>query len=185
MTAAQSRRTGAFALLGGVLGLLAVLAGGAPAQAHSQLVSTEPARGATVTAPIESLRMTFNEPVLARFSAIVVTGPGGAIYSTAHLTRVDDVVTQALQPTRSGAYTVKWRVVSADGHPVGGTWQFHVALSPGAGPPQPSPVAARQRPAGDQQAGRTHTLVWLVWLVAAAAVATVGAAIWRRSRQPR
>jgi hypothetical protein len=43
---------------------------------------------------------------------------------------VDDVVHQPVYPLRSGSYTVEWRVVSADTHPVQGRFEFTVALPP-------------------------------------------------------
>src|SRR3981081_3117181 len=54
-----------------------VLSVPAPAFAHSQLLSTKPAGGASLTDSASSVSLTFNEPVKQRFSTIVVNGPGG------------------------------------------------------------------------------------------------------------
>ncbi|MDQ1653214.1 MAG: copper resistance protein [Cryptosporangiaceae bacterium] len=163
-----------------VLGAIGIAVVGAadPASAHSQLLGTEPARGATATQPLRSLRMTFNEPILARFSRILVTGPGGATYSTGHLTRVDNVVTQALLPTRTGNYTVAWRIVSADGHPVSGSYPFRVDLHGAAEPPVP-PTQAAPGPPVAQDTGAHWQLPAVLGVMAVFAVAS---AVVRRRR---
>ena len=65
---------------------------------------------------------------------------------------VDNTVTQALQPgSPAGRYVVEWRVTSADGHPISGTFSF-TAAAPGTGEPVPVPEpampAAPAAPAG-------------------------------------
>jgi methionine-rich copper-binding protein CopC len=153
------------------------------AWAHSQLLATTPAASAIVTAPAGEVTLTFNEPVHQRFSLVVVTGPGAVSYSNGHVQVVDDVVHQPVYPLRSGSYTVQWRVVSADGHPVEGRFGFTVALppqlEPSAGPPSPSP--SRLAASTGQQSGR-----WWPWLlglgvVVIGAIAMVGIARRRRS----
>ncbi|NJC86785.1 copper resistance CopC family protein [Planosporangium mesophilum] len=137
----------------------------APAWAHSQLLATTPPDRATVTAPISEVTLTFNEPVQQRFSVVVVNGPGGVLYSHGPVRVVDTTVHQPVSPLRSGSYTVRWRVVSADSHPVEGTFGFTVALpaqgessagssAPGPGPSRPAAAGAGQRPPGQQPSGQ-------------------------------
>lgn len=87
--------------------------------------------------------LTFDQPAVAMGTRVVVTGPSGPVQTgTARL--VDDTVTQAVAGgAPAGAYTVAWRVTSADGHPVSGTFTF-TSTSAGAGSP---PVAAAPAPA--------------------------------------
>ena len=112
-------------LLGAALGVLVV--GAAPASAHAVLESTTPASGSTVPAPPPGITLTFDEAVRTP-AYIVVTGPGGV--------RVDDgkarvrgpIVTTGLRKTAStGRYTVAFRVVSDDGHPVEDQFSYTVA----------------------------------------------------------
>ena len=151
-----------------------------PAWAHSRLQHTDPADGATVTAQRAEVTLTFNERVHGNFTTVVVTGPGGISYSDGHVQVIDDDVHQTVYPLRSGAYTVAWRAISADGHPVEGQFHFTVALPPGheptAGPPTPAqPVAASARTGGGDG--------WL-WggLAAAVLVAAGGWWWWARRR---
>jgi copper resistance protein C len=150
----------------------------APAWAHSRLQRTNPADGATVTAPLGEVVLTFNERVHGDFTTVVVTGPGGVSYSKGHVQVIDDDVHQAVYPLHSGAYTVAWRAISADGHPVEGQFRFTVTLSarqePTVNPPaSPSWVAAASIGGGDG---------WL-WGGLAAAVLAVGAVVWFVSRR--
>jgi len=117
-----------------VAAITVTLAPALPAWAHSRLLQTAPAGSATVTAPVSEVTLTFNEHVHQQFSIVVVSGPGGVSYSDGHVQVVDDVVHQKVYPLRSGSYTVEWRVVSADTHPVQGTFGFTVTLPPGLEP---------------------------------------------------
>jgi methionine-rich copper-binding protein CopC len=153
--------------------LATVLAMPPAAWAHSHLRATTPAASATVTAPIGEVTLTFDEPVHQRFSIVVVDGPGGLSYSDGPVRVVDTTVHQPVHPLRSGSYTVQWRVVSADSHPVEGRFGFTVALpahlEPSAGPPLPSP--SRLAPGTDDRSGW-----WWPWLLGLG-VLTVGSAV--------
>lgn len=107
----------------------------APAQAHDSLVSSSPASGATVRTPPRAVTLTFDEPVLdyADTTVLIVTGPGGERrhFETA-CARVDGrSVTAPVALGGSGRYTVTWRVVSADGHPVADSFAFTLDRPPG------------------------------------------------------
>jgi copper resistance protein C len=150
--------------------VVAMLALATPAWAHSRLEHTSPTDGATVPRPMSSITLTFNERVHGDFTTVVVNGPGGVSYSRGHVRVVDDNVFQDVYPLRSGAYTVSWRAISADGHPVDGQFRFTVALpageEPASGPP--TAVAAVRTSSG--------TDLW-VWIVVAAAVVAMAAVL--------
>jgi copper transport protein len=93
--------------------------------AHAVLITSEPQDGATLPASPKDIRLTFGEPV----SPLVlrVLEPDGQIV------RLNDYRVAANTlfvnlPPQPGAGTVilSWRVVSQDGHPVGGTLSFSV-----------------------------------------------------------
>lgn len=126
---------------GGVLLLtaLAVLLGAAPAQAHDYLVSSSPAAGSTVTTAPDRVTLTFNEAVLDTGNGsdvLTVTGPNGKHFETACPVVRNDDVSAAVRLGPPGTYTVGWRLVSGDGHPVADTITFRYAPAAGA------PVAA-------------------------------------------
>ncbi|GAB3581947.1 hypothetical protein GCM10027579_10860 [Calidifontibacter terrae] len=107
----------------------------ATAQAHEQLLSSVPAAGAQVSAPSE-VTLTFSGPMIATGTAVRVIGPDGANASQGDAKVAAAAVTQPLRtPLVGGSYTVTWRAVSGDGHPVSGTFTFSVAANATAAPP--------------------------------------------------
>ncbi len=129
-TAAPTRRPAArllplaLAALGALL--LAVLTA-LPAAAHSTLLSATPEDGAELEQAPEAVVLTFNEDITDLGTDIVVTGPDGAD-ATDGETQIDGAeVTRALaSDLPAGEYTVTWRAVSADGHPIDGESTFTV-----------------------------------------------------------
>jgi methionine-rich copper-binding protein CopC len=127
----------------------AVLVGASAAQAHNTLVSTDPAQGAVVAAAPARVTLTFNEPARSLGTEVVVTAPDGTTVSTGEAVldgvTVSQDVTGALP---AGAYTVTWRVTSADGHPLEGVLSFTATgattvggAPPAAVTPTPAPTA--------------------------------------------
>jgi copper transport protein len=121
-------------LLAGGFGLLAVLlaclAQPSPAWAHASLVGSEPSDGTTLTDPPAALKLMFNEPV----SPLVVRliGPTGEAVMPA-VRAENSTLTIVPPPLRRGTHVLSWRVISADGHPVGGAVMFSMG-APSAGP---------------------------------------------------
>jgi hypothetical protein len=116
-------------LIIGALG--AVLLQAAPATAHSELLETSPASGAVLDAVPRDIQLTFGEEVQSQGSGIVVKGPSGQRYDDATTFTVDrNVASVELQPDDAsyvdGQYTVSYRVVSADGHIVSGSYGFRL-----------------------------------------------------------
>jgi copper resistance protein C len=69
--------------------------------------------------------LVFDENVQTSFVEIVVTAPDGAEISTGDAAVTGNrVVATVGRPTSAGDYTVAWRVVSDDGHPVDGQFTY-------------------------------------------------------------
>ncbi|MFF8096467.1 copper resistance protein CopC [Streptomyces sp. NPDC016675] len=117
------------ALLGAVLVLL-VLAGAGPASAHAALRSTDPGDGTVLPRAPRHVTLTFTESVGLRDDSFRVLDPGGHRVRTARAERADgraDTARVSLSgQLGEGTYTVAWRVVSADSHPVSGAFTFSV-----------------------------------------------------------
>lgn len=117
-----------------LIALLIALAPASEACAHASLVKAAPADGAVMPLPPATLTLTFNEPV----SPLVVRliGPDGAPLAPIAVTAHDTTVTVSAPPgLRRGTHVLSWRVISADGHPVGGSLMFSIgARSPAAQP---------------------------------------------------
>lgn len=106
--------------------ILALVATATGAWAHSKAEKTTPANEATV-ASVEAIEMRFDDPM--RVTAVTLTGPDGNV-SIERETGMDAVTEFRALPTADlpdGAYTVDWRGLSSDGHPMQGTFGFTVA----------------------------------------------------------
>jgi len=190
---------------------LVVIAGlVAPAAfAHAQLLRSDPQDGARLPTTDEVV-LTFNEDINPEFVQVLVTGPDGPLTLDAAV--VDGpLVTQPVTPSASGAHTVSYRVVSADGHPVSGRVGFVLtdvaapaaaaptAEAPTTPPPAAEPPTTPEQPtvmSGDGTSGgaaetpveeSATMLSPLAWFGAAAVLAwLVGAGAWavRRRRHP-
>jgi hypothetical protein len=115
-----------------VVGVLSVCAAGlwpAPGSAHAYLVRSSPAARAVVARAPERVQLWFNERLEPAYSRVSVWSQHGQ--------RVDagDVQVTPVEPTRlsvgvpplaAGGYTVKYRVLSVDGHVVEAEFVFTV-----------------------------------------------------------
>jgi copper transport protein len=115
------------------LAAIFVIAAAAPAWAHAILQSADPPQdGVTAQAPTQ-LTLTYNENVEVSFGAIrVYTCSGGRITTSAprHSPTSGHTVIVSVPKLADGVYIVSWRVISADSHPVQGTYSFRVGPGP-------------------------------------------------------
>lgn len=128
----MERTTGrCFGLLAAIV-LLAVLATPNAALAHAALIKAEPADGAVLALAPTQFSLTFSEPV----SPLVLTlvRPDGTPVALTSF-RLDEQTVEIDNPQKlgSGTHVLSWRVISADGHPVGGSVLFSVG-APSAAP---------------------------------------------------
>ncbi|MCU1693498.1 MAG: hypothetical protein JWM64_2589 [Frankiales bacterium] len=144
------RRRGVRAACTALVAFVVLLLGAGPAAAHSELVWTAPNDGQVFgsTSPAD-VRLSFSEKVQERLSTVRLLGPGGQVRTGALVHPEHDATTlEASVPAElpDGGYTVAWRVVSADGHPVDGAYGFRVgdvaeATADGTGVAPPAPTA--------------------------------------------
>jgi methionine-rich copper-binding protein CopC len=156
-------------LLSAVTGVLIAVgllfAAAPPAAAHDQIVSSSPEAAGTVSEVPEQISLTFSGEILADFSAVIVEviAADGQNIATGDPIVDGTTVTQAVQPGQVGVFTVRWRVVSSDGHPISNEYQYTVeavAVPPSTPTPdvteeptpRPSPTATAT-PAGDVHNG--------------------------------
>jgi copper resistance protein C len=143
------------------------------ASAHAARVSADPADNAVLTAGPARVTATFNERLQTTFAAMTVVGPDGNQWASGEPSVQGAVVGVGVRPLGpAGTYTVNYRVTSADGHVVSGSWSFRVTV-PGTGTPGP--------PAAGPDGGRSVP----VWPFAAAAVALVALGAWWAARHRR
>jgi methionine-rich copper-binding protein CopC len=163
---------------GVVLWSLAVLLGPAAGQvqAHAVLTGSSPGEDATLDTAPTRVVLVFDENVQTQFANIVVTAPDGARISTGDAVVTDNKVTATVGlPTVRGDYTVAWRVVSDDGHPVDGQFTYTLtrrALTTGqvAGPVAIVPTATGSSDPGASEhvavlsVGAVVAVGWLLFL---------------------
>lgn len=101
---------------------LTVVPAGA-ANAHSKLLASTPANGARLSTSPSTLSFTFDQTLqpVQGWDAVLVTGPDGFRHP-AQSVRVDGDTVHAScdRLGKSGTYTVSYRVISGDGHPIAG-----------------------------------------------------------------
>jgi len=131
------RRAGATLLLslGATLCLVLFLASGGRALAHAALVGAEPADGAVVARAPSTFTLTFSEPTSPLVLKLIRPDGSAAVLDRFAL-RDATLAIEAPKDLADGTYVLSWRVVSEDGHPVGGSSIFSIG-APSAGGPAP------------------------------------------------
>ena len=122
------------------LGLACILAGGS-AHAHATLIEATPADGSVVANVPAEVRLRFNEPV----SPVVVhlVDARGVERRDAHVEAHDAIIAiHVPADLPSGTQVVSYRVISSDGHPVGGSIVFSIGSATAA---RPSFIRTRSR----------------------------------------
>ncbi len=113
-----------------VLALAGVsLAAAAPAAAHSFIVASSPAEGATISEVPEKFSVTANELLLdlngdGSGFAIQVVDAAGLYYGDGCTVVSGSTLSMGATLGNAGDYRVYWQVISADGHVVSGEFPF-------------------------------------------------------------
>lgn len=132
-----------------VLVLLACAGASRLAWSHAALNGATPADGSVLAAAPLQVELVFSEPVSPL--ALRLVGPDGAAQALGRFALRDRTVAIALPAAlANGTYALSWRVVSEDGHPVGGALVFSVGAPVGAAPDT-----------GEQVDHPVRLLVWL------------------------
>jgi copper transport protein len=134
-------------LIAGLATLLWVVCLATGASAHASLVSAEPADGSVLTVAPKTVRLRFNEPVTP--AVVNLIDATGKTRGDVAVSALDQTVTLTLPPDLPrGTQVVSYRIISADGHPVGGSLLFSIG----------EPTTAAALPA------RSRTVAALIWL---------------------
>ncbi|MGY2753798.1 copper transport protein [Thermostichus sp. MS-CIW-21] len=112
----------------GILGLLLWTAGIPPAFAHASLLSTFPEDGAVLQEAPTQVRLVFDEPV--QLTQLQVLDGNGQVLPLENLVSRGEALQGDLpQGIPEGVYLVSWRAISADSHPVSGSFVFQVGTA--------------------------------------------------------
>lgn len=155
---------------------MAVFGLAGPAAAHNVLESSEPVDGAKLSTGPRSVLLHFDQDVQQGPNKVTVTGPDGSQWQA----NSDDAtvdgpdVRNTLRPLGpAGRYTVGYRVISSDGHPLEGSVSFTLTTA-GQGTPNPDAAAV------SSDRGDGGIPVW-VWIGGAALLLGVGLVVALRA----
>jgi copper resistance protein C len=153
--------------------IVAAMAGAGAASAHATRIATDPVENTELSQAPQKVSAMFSEALQTEFAAMTVVGPDGNLWSTGDPQVNGAVVSVGLRPLGpSGTYTVNYRVTSADGHVVSGSWSFRLTVA-STGTPGP--------PASATSTSGNGIPVW-PFFVAAGLIVAVGA-VWAVRRQ--
>jgi copper transport protein len=94
---------------------------------HATMLRSSPAANSHLAKAPETIRLVFSEQIVPELSQITLGQPDGSSTQLRVANDPHDVHTlvgTVGSELRSGRYKVSWRVLSSDGHPVGGTFTF-------------------------------------------------------------
>ncbi|WKD31126.1 copper resistance CopC/CopD family protein [Streptomyces xanthophaeus] len=124
------------ALVAALFALFALILGGAgPAFAHAGLSGSDPAEGSVLETAPKQLTLTFTESVSFSEDSLRVLSPENERANPRPAQHADgkENTARVELPDKlpRGTYTVAWRVVSADGHPISGAFVFSIGQPSG------------------------------------------------------
>jgi len=100
-----------------------------PAVAHSLLLESTPAAGATLAAAPHELMLRFNNRIEKPLSRVRLLDGRGGVQPIALRAEAApaDRLTAPLPVLAPGRWRVEWQVLSTDGHVVSGRFDFNIA----------------------------------------------------------
>lgn len=164
-----------FAALGAVLLCLATVLGAPAAFAHAQLVSTNPANGSAVDVMPSEVVFEFNEEINKEFAQVVFTADDGSVHPATPVIEGPLVTAEVPEGVVGPTVIARFRVVSADGHPIGGETRFGI----GQPPAEPDPAQATGASGNTSDSGG----IPIVPLAVGGVVVLVGAGAFAATRR--
>lgn len=179
----RARRLLVWALVG-----FGLLLGTGTAFAHDVLTGSDPADHSSVAAGPSQVVLRFDLPVQESFSTVTVVGPNGNHFE-AGASKVDgNSVSAPVAPLGPvGVYTVGYRIVSDDGHPLSGSISFTLT-KPGAGQGVPAgsapggqdnatPAAGSPAPSGSGSGSGSGGVPAWPWVLGGVVLLVAGVAV--------
>ena len=139
-------------VLAGAAAALLLLSTG-PTLPHASLLSAEPADRSIVAMAPEDFRLVFNEPVTPLVLKLIAS-ERKPIFLDQYRVEGRSLIVRAPPSLVAGTYLLSWKVISTDGHPIGGSLVFSIEA--------PSPGLIPQ--AGDAYDPQARAALWIVRL---------------------
>ena len=101
------------------------------ASAHSHMIESNPSENEILhTVPL-NISVTFNAPIQASFYSLEVYNRGGKrVDADKSVLKENKLENKLPDNLENGTYTVKWKIVSNDGHPTEGALSFQIEVEP-------------------------------------------------------
>ncbi|MFT4148084.1 MAG: copper resistance protein CopC [Micrococcaceae bacterium] len=144
------------------------------ASAHDELTGSIPADNAIVQTSPSEIQLNFNDSVMtmgAEFSVTAVQGDKSNVIEGEPQYQGTRVTQKLKANLPEGTYNAAWRVVSADGHPIGGVVKFSVGHQ------------SQESQTSQQENQDNSSMTWL-WPTLAVVVACIAlVAFWFNRKQ--
>ena len=194
--------------------LLALGLSTAPAAlAHDSLIGSTPKNGATVTEPLKSVELNFSGELKSIGTEVSLANAEGKKYDAETSISRNVLTIDFGEALPAGQYTLTWRAVSSDGHPIEGTSSNKEALTftvedgqSEASAPASTPAAESSSPAAEgtanaassapaaqddtatqapdaQSAGTDGLPTALIWIIIAVAVIAAAGVVFAKVRR--
>ncbi|MFA1547384.1 copper resistance protein CopC [Actinomadura chokoriensis] len=190
------RRLGLVAALALALGAVSAT----PALAHSRLLSSTPGKGQSAESVTE-VKLVFSDKI--SMAKVVVKDAQNKTYQAGEAERSGATVTQKLTgPLPAGSYTVAYRVVGEDGHPIESDDVTFTATAGEAAAPAPSaggvgaeqqtgdaataneqPLKLDQQQAAEKEDSGSGMVLWVLIVAGLLVGVGIGAAIVFRAKR--
>jgi methionine-rich copper-binding protein CopC len=184
------------------LAVAAAVGVAAPAQAHDQIISTSPSEDGHVDVAPSEVSMVYTDSLIEVGAVVLVMDDTENDWADGPVALDGPNAAQAIKAGMpDGVYQVRWRVVSSDGHPISGVYDFAVGTAtltadtsagPGTGTRSDASAIADPAATGPNEgtaSGATSTpstvpsTVVVGLLGAIAGLAVFGGVLWFRSRR--
>jgi methionine-rich copper-binding protein CopC len=139
-----------------------------PAQAHTELVSVEPATDQVMLTLPSEVKLTFGESVIAEGTFASITTATGSVKTTVRVEAANVYV--AIPADLVGPdVTISWKTVAADGHPLDGETIYKLAEARGEATPE---VTTMEEPVAISApvVENSSSISWLQWLALGASI---------------
>ena len=149
-----------------------------PALAHSELVSSNPSSAANIQQLPEQIELEFNEELLnlGTGNSISIMTPSGEDIGMGETSTEGAVITRLLNTTsETGQFQVKYRVASADGHVLNGSFTFNLSEAI-------VPITQNEN-AAEPESGSNLLVTLVTIILGGAIVLLIGLAIRSRKRR--
>ncbi|MBG6183460.1 methionine-rich copper-binding protein CopC [Arthrobacter sp. CAN_A214] len=178
-------------VLSAMVAMLLSLLTAAPALAHDELSSSNPPAGGAVDVLPATVELMFSQVPSGIGAEVQILDDSGTDWAEGAPRIVNASAQQAVrQGAPGGEYTVNWRVVSSDSHPIEGSFTFTAASGAAAAVPDAAttgvPLETAEADSPDTEVAGVSDFPWsIIVMIAVLLALAVGLGITARRRLSR